>query len=355
MSQNQHYVPQFYLKYFSKDNKNVNIYNLSRQEVFLGPLSKQCAKPNFYSENQEIEKAFSLLEGKVSSIFRKIIENELLTIDMQEYVELSSFILWQSGRTNKAGQDMLKHINDIFDFLKPDLATMAEAKKSGLTLDDFKKVKLSHKSPALETSNRAITSAPLLFDLQMALLINKSNTEFIISDSPTILFNTFFNGKSKGGQTGYASKGLQLFFPLTPKLMIILYDPKYYFIPLKENLTYKVQKNKDIRRLNGLQLIFGFYNIYFNNYKESDLKQHFNDLKYKREKSTIVESLGTRPVKEGYSELIHFAKDNAVYDLTKLSFLTMYSDADVTPGVRDLSALEEHRKYMKKQFPKMEK
>lgn len=337
------------------DDKNINLLNLSRREYFCGPISKQCAKPNFYSENQEIETAFSMLEGKVASVIKKIIDNESFLIDMQEYVELLSFLLWQSGRTNKASQDMLKRINDIFDYLKPDLATMKKAKELGLTLEDLNKVKLSHKSPALKTSYIAITSAPLLFDLQIILLINKSNIEFITSDSPTVLFNTYFNGKTKGGQTGYTSKGLQIFLPISPCYMLALYDPNYYAIPFKENLTYVIKKNKDVRRLNGLQVIFGFNNVYFRNYNKSDLKQQFHDLKHKREEETIIESLGTRPKGDGYSELIHFAKDNAIYDLIKLSFLVINPNANNVPGIRNKDALEEHRKQMKKMFPKMEK
>lgn len=355
MAQNQHYVPQFYLRNFSEDDKNINIINLGRLEYFNGPISKQCAKPNFYSENKEIETAFSKLEDKVAIVIKKIIDNKSFLINIQEYTELISFILWQSGRTNKAGQDTLKGINDIFDYLKPDLATMKEAKELGLTLDSFNKVKISFKKPALETSYRALSSTPLLFDMQLVILINESKVEFITSDSPTVLFNTYFNGKSKGGQTGYANKGLQIFLPIAPHCMVLLYDPNYYTIPFKENLTYVIKKNKDVRRLNGLQVVFGFNNIYFRNYKHSDIIQQFHDLRHEREEKTFIESLGTRPEGKGTAELIHFAKDNAIYDLSKLSFLIINPNADNIPGIRNLEVLKEHRKQLKKMFPKMEK
>ena len=243
----------------------------------------------------------------------------------------------------------------MYDYLKPDLATMKKAKEMGLTLEDFNKVKLSHKSPALKTSYLAISSAPLLFDLHIVLLINEAKVEFITSDSPTVLFNTYFNGKSKGGQTGYVSKGLQIFFPINPRHMFLLYDPNYYSIQLNENLIYIIKKNKDVRRLNGLQVIFALNNIYFRNYNQSDLKQQFRNLKHKRDEQTIIESLGIKPKDNGYSELIHFTKDNAVYDLTKLSFLVIRSNADNVPGIRNYDALEEHRKQMKKMYPRMEK
>lgn len=351
MGQNQHYVPQFYLRYFSSDRENINIFNFSRRGFFQGQIVTQCAKPNFYSESQEVEKSFSLLEGRVASILKKIITHESLLIDMREYVELLSFILWQSGRTRKASQEMLKRANDLFDYLKPDLARMEKAKALGLTLDDFNKLKVFHKTPALEASLTALTSAPLLFDLHMVLLINKSKAEFITSDSPTILFNSFFNGKTKGGQTGYANKGLQIFFPITPRHMLLLYDPGYYTIPLTKGSTYIIKKNKDIRRLNGLQILFGLDNVYFQNYNPDELKQQFNNLKHKRQEETIVESVGTRPEGDGYAELIHFAKDNATYDLNKLSFLTTNPEAEISPGIRNQDLLEEHRKQMKGMFP----
>jgi len=352
MGQNQHYVPQFYLRSFSTDHINISIFNFGRLEIYRGPISKQCAKPNFYSRNQEVESAFSQLESKIASIVKKIIDKQGLSIDGEEYAALLSYILFQSGRTNKAGEEMLKRINDLFSHLKPDLANMEEAKKLGLTLDLFNKVRLSHRSPAVETSLRALMSAPLLFDMQPTIIINASDVEFITSDSPVVLFNTYFNGKTKGLQTGYASKGLQIFFPLTPKLMIILYDPNYYTIPFKEDLTYAVKKNKDVRRLNGLQVIFGFDNLYFREYRKPDLHQQFTDLRKRRDEKTLIESMGIRPYGENYAELIHTTKDNAIYDLTKLSFLTVNPNAENSPGVRNWEVLIEHRKQMERMIPK---
>ncbi|MBU0667334.1 MAG: hypothetical protein ABIC91_00050 [Nanoarchaeota archaeon] len=99
--------------------------------------------------------------------------------------------------------------------------------------------------------------------------------------------------------------------------------------------TSAITQPEDVHRLNGLQVIFGLNNIYFRNYSQADLNQQFIDLHNKRDEKTIIESLGTKPKGDGYEELIHTAKDNAIYNLTNLSFLIINPNADNTPGIRD--------------------
>ncbi|MFH1071950.1 MAG: DUF4238 domain-containing protein [Nanoarchaeota archaeon] len=350
MSQNQHYIPQFYLKYFSKDGINISGYNLTRKQIFEGPLKTQCSKPEFYSENPTVEKAFSLFEGKISSVFRLIMEEESFPISMQDYVELVCYIGWQYGRTKKSADEMVARANDIFDYMKPAFASGQKAKEQGLSLEDFEKVKLSHKHPAIETSLHSMQGGLLFHDLQIGLLINTSKQEFITSDSPVVLFNPYFSGKIIGSQLGFASKGLQVYFPISPRHMLLLYDPKYYSIPLTKNLSITLSKKKDIRRINGLQILHADSNIYYHEYDQKQLEIQHGELSGKRETGMIIRPVAVKKTPEGASELIQFSSKHPQYDLTKLSFLSIRDDADPIPGVRNIEAVELHRKFTKETF-----
>lgn len=347
MTQNQHYVPQFYLKHFSVDGKNINIYNVSRKGFYCGPLRTQCAKPDFYSEKPDLEKAFSLLEGKIAATLDRIMQTRGISISLMEYVELLSYIGLQKGRTLRSAKDTLKQINSMFDYLKPDLATMEKAKKLGVSLKDLEGVKISHKHPALQPTLYLMQGGLLLHDLQICLIVNNSKLQFLTSDDPVIFKNPFFSGKIEGSQVGLASKGLCVFFPVSPQYMLLLYDPKYYILPLKKDLCITVSKKKDIKRINGLQIIHALDNVYFNDYPQKDILDQHSALDSKRGSDTLIESLGVRKRPEGYGEIIHFTKKEHPYNLRKLSFLSIVPDADEIPGPRNPKALEEHRKFTK--------
>jgi len=56
-TKNQHYVPQFYLRYFSVDKKNVGAYILkSGKNIPSAPIKGQASRDYFYSDNMEMEK-----------------------------------------------------------------------------------------------------------------------------------------------------------------------------------------------------------------------------------------------------------------------------------------------------------
>ena len=63
----QHYVPKFYLKLFSWDDKKlINIYNISHKQIIPnGTLEKQCYEDYFYGKDLVIENSFGTIESVV--------------------------------------------------------------------------------------------------------------------------------------------------------------------------------------------------------------------------------------------------------------------------------------------------
>ncbi|MDA3821326.1 MAG: DUF4238 domain-containing protein, partial [Bacteroidales bacterium] len=101
-------------------------------------------------------------------------------------------------------------------------------------------------------------------DLCCKLIINKSNIPFITSNHPVVRYNQFLEKrKFPGGKSGLASKGLQIFYPISPWLTVIFYDCKVYKCGYKRRAIIETTNKTDIDSLNLLQALNCDDIIYF--------------------------------------------------------------------------------------------
>lgn len=69
-----------------------------------------------------------------------------------------------------------------------------------------------------------------------------------------------------GSNTGVASKGLQIFVPLDPEKMVLLYDSDVYSVgTTNKKAVVEITTPTDIYGLNTLQMCSADENIYFRN------------------------------------------------------------------------------------------
>ncbi|MBS3767843.1 MAG: DUF4238 domain-containing protein [Candidatus Cloacimonetes bacterium] len=80
MSENkrQHFVPQLYLKLFSKDDKTLTVYTIRKNRIVSknASLARQCYRNYFYGNNTEIEKMLSDIELEVKPVIEEILETK---------------------------------------------------------------------------------------------------------------------------------------------------------------------------------------------------------------------------------------------------------------------------------------
>ena len=87
----------------------------------------------------------------------------------------------------------------------------------------------------------AAVRAPVLFDLEYKLLVAPAGSFHIASDNPVVFLNQYIDRGDQRrvhavsaatalGSRGFASRGLQISFPISPQLSLFLYDRDIYKI-----------------------------------------------------------------------------------------------------------------------------
>lgn len=343
-NKNQHYVPKFYFKLFSKNKRTICLFNLSNEKfVKHATIKDQCSKDYFYSKNTKVENTFSWLEGLVSEKLKKIIENKNIScLSDTDKEHLKSHILFQHGRTKSAYDRENDMANYMFDLLKPKMYEDAKQDGEDISWESIKDTKVVlNSSTTLLTS---MMSGIVLSDLNMVLLENKSKTNFAFSDNPVVFFNSYFNDKYKGGTTGFASTGLQVFYPINSKFMLFLFDSNFYDLANED--VIRLNKTKDILRLNGLQILNCDSNIYFEDENSKDkIIERYSQLKSKiPQKKNEYEIMGSRIAEDGtHRELLRTSAPKIHYNIEKLSFLK-HKNVNLPYGVRNPQIVEINRK-----------
>ncbi|MDP1693975.1 MAG: DUF4238 domain-containing protein [Candidatus Woesearchaeota archaeon] len=332
---NQHFVSQFYFRNFSLDGKTICLFNLNNKKfIQSASIKDQCSKDYFYSKDPRVETLFSSLETSSKELISQIINNQNLSCLSEEQKQtLKRYLLFQHGRTEYARDSEEETANALFELYKPNIAECAKDQGVEISTEKLKNMKI--KSNSKNSVLLSLVSGPLLYDLSMILLDNKTQTDFIFSDNPVVFYNSFFNDKVPNGTEGISSTGLQIYFPLNSKLALFIFDPTFYDLGQSEKTT--INKDSDIQRLNGLQILYCNEHIYFGNMRMKDqIFLRYNQLKSKRPKQKTVNGVvASRIAEDGtYRELWHTSSTKIKYNLEDLSFLK-HKKTEIPYGLRN--------------------
>jgi len=300
---NQHYIPQYYLRNFSINSKSVCCFNIARHKpIETASIKGQCKIKYFYGKIPTIENALNKHETLCSKVIKTIIRNQKLPErNTFEHRQLLRFIAVQHGRT-KNSADV---INEMVSHTLKQMAI--DSKK--LTKEQLKDVKIELNDPVLLSLNTVVKTYPLLLDLKYHMFINHSKISFITSDNPIIFYNEYTKGIEGIGCTGFTSVGLLIFVPLSPKILLLFYDPVIYKVgDRKLNLTSIHQEN-DIFYFNLLQYLNAYNNIYFRSYSmERQIFIEFRKIENRRHKNLIGFSKQDFKKDGGTEVLLHYYK-----------------------------------------------
>lgn len=353
---NQHYVPQFYLKQFSKDSLTVNLYNIDSKKLSKKGVKNICSKSYFYVRSESFEECLSPLENIFSDVFDKLLnEKDLSILSDEEYIFLLYFICLQYVRTNKVKIESEEFWDAAYKgYLKEILSSAPKlAEDIGITrelIEKLEKWKILFTGSYDQSVSHlygmilGLTGPFLIYDLEPLLVINNTNLDFIISDHPIILYNTFFNNKRETLLTGFASNGLQIFCPMSPKVMIVLYDKNFYEFNDRIQI---VDLEEDITAINSLQFFNCHEIILFADPRQSDyLIRLHSELELLLNKNLEKFKWIICPSSFGLPTLyIKTSYENMNYNL-KLSFMGLKEGSKIDAFCRNPEGLKEHERIL---------
>lgn len=250
------------MRFHSASERQVGLYNLkSGRTVEIAPIKSQCARDYFYTKDPKFENAFAGLEGVQKKLIAKIIDESYVPpVDSLEHHELISLIMFQTGRTvsTAARQDHLYN-----EFGKAILQKQFERDKRDDLLAFLPEVELSLTHGVLESIGQHLAMYPLIGDLEITLFVNNSKEDFLTSDHPVALCNNLPPSSPQGANLGFASRGLIVLLPLSPRSLLFLSDPEVYKTARDEHGVVLVTKVRDTVELNLTQCFNAHDNLYF--------------------------------------------------------------------------------------------
>ncbi len=311
---NQHYVPKFYLRYFSfrKNLKQIGIYNVNnnffKQDV---PLKHQCSKDFFYGEDERIENFLSKLEGQFDSCIKQIILNEdLLKKNQEELHKLLTFLVITDIRS-------LTNIENMKNFHERVNSLDAE----------YNFPDLGHQRIVDIIFSAFLDVLPTVLDLEYKLFKNETNTAFISSDFPISKYNLLFENLPKYfSSTGYRSKGLLVFLPISPFLTVVFYDKSTYKIGNKKDQVIPIANKLEVDQLNLLQILNSNEIVFFNELITKEYIHQLISKANKYNKPNVPQTYKAKLLKEsGEDGEIVVNKQNAVFIDLKISSIKIHS------------------------------
>jgi hypothetical protein len=295
-----HFVPQFYLRSFSDDGRRIHLLNLAKNlHVPLASIKHQCSKRGIHDFNPAAEGALAQLEGSAAAILRTVIADQsLANLSELDLGHLSLFVLLQRSRTLAAASD--------HDQLTDWLAKMVLASKADEAGVDLNTVKVRDKYPLAQELGVAASIFPMVLDLSWHLIVNNTAEEFLTSDNPVIVHNQFAEAVSYIGVDGWGCRGIQAFLPISPVLMLLLYDGDVYQLSGQKERKSGLS-TESVVSLNKFQMLNASSNVYFRDGGIADVVRCRAPHIDADRKKPRVRFVRTKPVARGndtYSELI---------------------------------------------------
>lgn len=348
VNKNQHYVPQFYQRRFSDDGKNVGVYIVDQlKAITMAPIKSQASADYFYttetSKSENVEKAFSGIEGIAKEIMQKLDANPRAPLTKEESFSLYVFTILQLGRTLSPVQDTREMANMM---LRKVIKAQVEISKNSDNPDlaDYKditdevidSITLTDEAAKKLTLGSYLQMLPACIDLKSKVLINETATPFITSDNPVCLYNPFME-KMNCPLNGLGARGAFIYFPLSPRLALLIYDDMVYKVGNRKQGYAEIHNHNDIHELNKLSIVNCNQVIYYQPSltNTSTLERMSIANKPIREQAPVQDISG---VMEGSGNPVIGASTNPYWCNVRLEFLKYWGEyAYLTPGTFDQS------------------
>jgi len=250
-----HYVPRFYLHAFQSAPRQIHLYNIARKKYILNvSLRDQCYQHKFYGSDDQLENNLAILDGAIAPALQGIRNNERVPPQGSDTHDLLLlFVALQSLRTTVAAA----RVNASIDKLAKQVF-FNDPRLDGVDLDA---VTVGYQDPVREALLNLDVLISCIDDLGTHLVVSREG-QFITSDNPVFRYNQYCEGIRTSGTIGGLSRGLQIFVPLSPSHLVVLYDRKVYKFGSR-SAKVNIASQRDMEYLNLMQLTGAAENVYF--------------------------------------------------------------------------------------------
>lgn len=236
-----HFIPQFYLKNFSFNEKQLVAFDKKQNRSFQPTFKSQCARNDFFKleggehfkelnyDPNYLENANVLcneMEGPVSSILLEIIENKSISnVTTEQFQKLFSWFAWiyTMCPSNKTSLDLAiqQQHDSLGNLTDSQLQHLIQSSEAKITPEEFRnssknfRVHFSNAMKIKILSNSLDSIVANLFKFSWILSsINPEEGALITSDRPLMLA-----GNDLFKPIGFGSADY-VFFPITPSLLL---------------------------------------------------------------------------------------------------------------------------------------
>ena len=259
---NQHFVPRHYLKRFSFDQgSQIRLFNLDIQKyVPEAPLKSQCSSSYFYGEDTSGESILTEIEGIAEDLFGQICKDRDIPKSYSQRLDLMTVLSLMHRRTRRHAE----LDSGFIEVVTKRMIRMNPTLKNDSISTVLDRVRIRDRAAPLRSVKTSLCYPHLIFDLELRLIIAPAGKAFITSDHPVILLNqAFFQTVESAAICGLASKGLQIFLPISPEFLVVAFDPGLYRVGSRRRTFYQIERDEDCELINALQILNAEENLYF--------------------------------------------------------------------------------------------
>lgn len=297
----EHYVPRRYLKYFSENNR-FSVYDKEKGQVRPGNIEDYACEQYFYDVDFEALKQEKLkqdpefvidpeIEAMMAQVDEQHIEHwfaenvetwlfdpiekiitaytmsnpaKIKEIEVLDEFNMDCLALYLAVQTVRT-KEFREHIVEVNERL-PKLLMLKKAIHDGNTefqeyldsiefkIKDNNYKKLLHAQFIMDEEAMA-NMAERFRDKIWVVGYNRTNQPFFTSDNPIIRYGRL-------GQHGFNSRGIEVVFPITTRLLLILRDIDYFWFDQEDHNHFVELSEEEVEYYNSFQVLQSYRYIF---------------------------------------------------------------------------------------------
>ena len=236
----------------------MGVFNIAKRKLIpVASIADQASKPWFYGKDLTVERGLQHIESTIAPVLQQLAAGGAVPERRSDHhFAISIFVMLQRERTAAADRGM-RYVTDQLG-----KAYLRHKTDDPEMLKYLDQITLSVDGQLQDAMNQAMSFGPMLWDMKLVILENRSPLPFIASDAPVAVHNQWFEPVTITSALGYANAGLQVILPLGPWRALLIYDETTYSIGDKASHRLILKNPEHVRSINDLQWENAEENLY---------------------------------------------------------------------------------------------